>query len=459
MIPDDTIAAIASAPGGAWRGILRVSGPETATCLGTCFRSDDGRGLTSVRRPTVLGGHLRLDRLDREMPADLYFWPSRRSYTREPLAEIHTLGAPALLSAALDTVCRARARLAEPGEFTMRAFLAGRLDLTQAEAVLGVIDAFDQRQLDVALRQLAGGLAGPLGRLRDELLELLAHLEAGLDFADDDIEFIREQELLDRLDHGARVVSDLTEQMTGRGSEPSESRVVLMGRPNVGKSSLLNALVGDQTALVARSPGTTRDYVTHRIDADELRCMVIDTAGVQGGEVQDAVDAAAQRVTAEQGNQAHIQVFCLDAARCADDWEREQVQRCAGRETCICVLTKCDLVPDPGLVGPLPANAIFTSSKTRQGVDRLRQEIRARIEAAVRPETDVVTGTADRCRDSLRLAEQCLCNAGEIAAQSMGEELVAAELRTALTELGRVVGAVYTDDVLDRIFSRFCIGK
>jgi tRNA modification GTPase len=341
----------------------------------------------------------------------------------------------------------------------MRAFLAGRLDLTQAEAVLGVIDAVDRRHLDAALRQLAGGLAGPLGQLRGELLELLAHLEAGLDFADEDIEFIRMPDLLEQLDHAAALVAGLNQQMTSRGAETGEPRVVLMGRPNVGKSSLLNALVGDQAALVARSPGTTRDYLTHRIDMDGLACVVIDTAGVEGRASQDALGTAAQRVTAEQGDQADILVFCFDAARVPDAWEREQMERCSGSERCISVMTKCDLVSDPQLLGEWGADGILTSSRTGQGLDRLRREIRRQTEAVVRPETNVVAGTADRCRDSLRLAEQCLRRAREIAARAMGEELVAAELRTAMTELGKVVGAVYTDDVLDRIFSRFCIGK
>lgn len=459
MIPDDTIAAIASAPGGAWRGILRVSGPATAACLSSCFRCEDGSDLVSVRGPTLLGGRLQIECPGRELPADLYFWPSRRSYTRQPLAELHTLGAPPLLSAALDAICRCGARLAEPGEFTMRAFLAGRLDLTQAEAVLGVIDAVDQHHLDVALRQLAGGMAGPLGQLRGELLELLAHLEAGLDFADEDIEFIRKQELLDRLDQGGGVMAELIRQMKCRGADTSEPRVVLTGRPNVGKSSLLNALVGDQTALVAGSPGTTRDYLTRRIDLEGLKCIVIDTAGVDGRDSQDEVGAAAQRVTTEQGEQADVQVLCLEADRLADDWERGQAQRCADRGGWICAVTKCDLITDTRFPSGLPANAILTSSRTGRGIDQLRRAIRRQTEAVIRPETNVVAGTADRCRDSLRLSEECFRRARAIAAQSMGEELVAAELRTALTELGRVVGAVYTDDVLDRIFSRFCIGK
>lgn len=525
MTPDDTIAAIASAPGGAYRGIVRISGPDTVACLSKCFRTAPGVSLdqihrprvpvvqaarlhpttrgshAQVRRPRVLRGEVWLAALERPLPCDLFLWPSSRSYTREPTAEIHTIGSPPLLTAALETVCRAGARLAAPGEFTMRAFLAGRLDLTQAEAVLGVIDARDREQLDVALTQLAGGLAGPLGQLRLELLELLAHLEAGLDFVDEDIEFISQARLLSQLDHATAAVVRLKQRMATRDAEVGEPRVVLMGRPNVGKSSLLNALAENQAALVAGQPGTTRDYLTCRLDFGSLSCVVVDTAGVIEPETEDAVATAAQAKTSEQNRQADVRILCLDATRPPDQWEQDQLLRGRsagahqghenadspaaadksaasppshhenpsparrsrqtepGPEDSIVVITKCDL--DSGhdtAVHHLPS-AIRTSSKTLEGFGALRSEIRRRAELSAQPETNVVAGTAARCRDSLRLAEESLIRAREAAAGDMGDELVAADVRAALTELGKVVGAVYTDDVLDRIFSRFCIGK
>ncbi|MEX0612814.1 MAG: hypothetical protein WD229_11905, partial [Pirellulales bacterium] len=214
---DDTICAIATAPGGAARGMVRVSGPDALRIIAQLFQPRDGQPLDAVRGPTALAGDVAVELgVDRgstnppltpsyrggestRVPCDLFLWPTVRSYTREPLAELHTVGSPPLVEALLATVCRAGARLAEPGEFTLRAFLAGRLDLTQAEAVLGVIDAADRRQLDTALAQLAGGLSQPLSRLRDELLNLLAHLEAGLDFVDEDIEFISPSDLVAHL--------------------------------------------------------------------------------------------------------------------------------------------------------------------------------------------------------------------------------------------------------------------
>jgi tRNA modification GTPase len=187
---DDTICAIASAPAGAARGIVRLSGPGTIAVLERCFRCADTTSLEQVRVASVLVGTVAMDQSRVVLDADVYLWPGGRSYTRQDAAEIHTIGSPPLLSALVRTVCAAGARLAEPGEFTLRAFLAGRLDLTQAEAVLGIIDARSDEQFRTALEQLAGGLARPLDRLRGTLLDLLAHLEAGLDFVEEDIQFV-----------------------------------------------------------------------------------------------------------------------------------------------------------------------------------------------------------------------------------------------------------------------------
>ncbi len=203
MFVDDTIAAIASAPGGAMRGILRISGPGTRDCVRRSFRasaSPDWQGVATAQR---FSGHLWLPPPAGQVPCELYFWPTKRSYTRQPAAELHTVGSPPILHAALRTVCASGARLAEPGEFTLRAFLAGRIDLAQAEAVLGVVDARGQSELDVALSQLAGGLSAPLGQLRNRLLNLRADLEAGLDFVDEDIEFVSRNEVSRQLDEAA----------------------------------------------------------------------------------------------------------------------------------------------------------------------------------------------------------------------------------------------------------------
>jgi tRNA modification GTPase len=450
---DDTIAAISSAPGGAMRGIVRLSGPDVLSYLADCFRSHWNTALAELRAATALDGLLLVPPPIGELPCDLYLWPDARSYTRQPVAEIHTIGSPPLLDAALQTVCTAGARLAEPGEFTMRAFLAGRMDLTQAEAVLGVIDARGRKELDVARSQLAGGLAGPMDQLRNRLLDLLAHLEAGLDFVEEDIEFISTGQLNAHLKDAADGVARLADQMTCRGESSGAFRVVLAGWPNVGKSSLLNALGDEPAAIVSETAGTTRDYLTRRIEIDGFDCLLIDTAGVEANRDSD-IAALAQAASAQQSQQAHVVLFCIDATRRLNAGERDVLAKRPPANR-ILVLTKIDAVRSTDL----HLAAVETSSRTGRGLSNLRRAISLQIMENLSHESSVVLGTAVRCRESLRSAVESLDRARRAAADAVGEEIVAAEIRIALDELGKVVGAVYTEDILDRIFSRFCIGK
>jgi tRNA modification GTPase len=458
---DDTIAAVASPPGGAARDIVRLSGPAALACTGAVFRAADGRVLTEIRRPEAVPGELRLPGFASPCPATAWCWPGRRSYTRQPTVELHLVGSPPLVEATLAAVCAAGARLARPGEFTLRAFLAGRIDLTQAEAVLGVIDAADRRGLQVALQQLAGGLARPLAELRERLLELLAHLEAGLDFVEEDIEFIAADQLQRQLAAAADEVHRLAEQVQTRGASGAVPRVVLVGRPNVGKSSLFNALAG-ASALVSPIAGTTRDYLEAEVDLEGVRVRLCDTAGA--GMTENRILAAAETQRRGQAEAAHLLLLCLEASTPPGAWEREQLADASPPR--LVVLTKCDRLDlaasggSRGLDPPYPPDApcVRTSAVSGQGLGELRAALRGALVAS-QPTGEVVPSTAARSRESLRLAAESLARAGRLAEDNAGEELVAAEVRVALSALGEVTGAVYTEDLLDRIFSRFCIGK
>ena len=441
---DDTIAAVASAPGGAARGIVRISGPKTLTVVASVLVDEFPRPITA-NRPSVIRGELKLPRDLPPCPALLYLWPTERSYTRQPAAELHLPGSPPILEAALEAVCGTGARLARPGEFTLRAFLAGRLDLTQAEAVLGVIDARSQVELDASLRQLAGGLARPLHDLRQRLFDLLAHLEAGLDFVDEDIEFITADDLTRDLAAAASQVQAIADQLAERGEAGRLPRVVLVGAPNAGKSSLFNALAGSEAAIVSPLAGTTRDYVARRVCLDGLDCLLIDTAG-EAADASELLAAAAQEAMREQAGQADLMLLCVDVSSPVADMDTNQ----PGDLRRLRVWTKCDLAAVPG-------DGLATSSRTGQGIADLRRAIARKLQLTS-AET-AVAGTAQRCKESLRLAAESLDRAAAAARSGLGEELVAAEVRSALDNLGHVVGAVYTDDLLDRIFSRFCIGK
>ncbi|HIM31538.1 MAG TPA: GTP-binding protein [Planctomycetes bacterium] len=448
---DDTIAAIASTRGGL-RGIVRLSGPAVAKCLLDC--TDVGDDVTQEQGARRTCGHVSAGPRFGRLPCDVYFWPGGKSYTKQPSAEIHMQGSSPLLAAVLEHVCRSGARLAGPGEFTLRAFLAGRLDLTQAEAVLGVIDADTQGELDLALQQLAGGLAGPLQQIRETLLNLLADLEAGLDFVEEDIQFVSIDTLVEEIDRCLSIADQLVEQIRQRTDRRSVVRAVFVGPGNAGKSSLFNRLSESQEAIVADLAGTTRDYVTITVQWDEVAVELVDTAGIVSSTDGIAAEASARRESAVAN--ADIRIVCRPADGLAEQHQSSETDVPAiGRGT-IHVITKCDRRPDR-LPIPGQQGSIITSSKTGQGVDELRAEILSMAGKQVR--APIMAGTAVRCAESLHQTGTALRHAREACQDQLGEEIVAVELREALHGLATIVGAVYTDDILDRLFSRFCIGK
>jgi tRNA modification GTPase len=481
--PLDTIVAVASPPGGAARGVVRLSGPRVVECIEQFFTvasapeetgsSSEGneRSFDCLARPTAMSGRLSVAGLHSPLPAELYFWPGKRSYTGQPVAEFHTVGCMPLLDAILRAACGAGARLAQPGEFTLRAFLAGRIDLTQAEAVLGVIDAGSSSQLDVALGQLAGGLSGPLDELRDLLLDLLGHLEAGLDFADEDLPFVTAEELSRQLRGAHERANRLAAQLQSRRREETRIRIALVGRPNAGKSSLFNALARKAGAIVSHRPGTTRDYLSAEVEWDGLRFELIDTAGLEPclrtdsmGNV-DSPGAAAQTVARQQVARANLRIACLDATEAADGGDlsngllyEEHTFAASSDVIDIRVLTKIDLIGRGASVGDGPV-PLAVSSVTGEGLERLRSHLCDRIRELEAVSDNAVASTAARCSESLTAATEALEHAAGLVETGGGEELVAAEIRVALEAIGRVAGTVCTDDVLDRVFSRFCIGK
>jgi tRNA modification GTPase len=469
--PQETIAAIASAPGGAPRGIVRISGPDLLGALAACFQPEDrDQSLAEIRLPRRVAGSMRIDTAPGAprlvVPGELLLWPTSRSYTRQPTAEFHTIGSPPLLGAILERLGLAGVRPARPGEFTLRAFLAGRIDLTQAEAVLGVIDAGNAADLDAALDQMAGGLSRPLHALREKLLDTLAELEAGLDFVEEDIEFITRPLLRGRLAEAAGIVAAVQAQLTARDARAELPRVALVGPPNAGKSSLFNALAvrysdsAQAPAIVSPQPGATRDYLSARLALGPVSCELIDTAGADGREdVADAIHNAAQQAAARQFQQADVRLHCYDATMAASCDDGGAWPPAVGPAD-LRLFTKIDLIDHPPQARFEAGDAtLWCSSATGAGLDRIAEWLRVRLAAR---EDDGPAGataaTAARCAGSLQSAARALAAAIELTGEG-GDELIAAEIRTALDGLGDVVGAICTDDILDRVFSQFCIGK
>jgi len=448
--PNDTIAAIASPPGPGLRGIVRLSGPAAISLVRDGFMPDRNEAM-SPRRARILSGSLRVDGLRPLLPLMLALWPAPRTYTGQDVAEIHLVGATPLLNLVLAHCLGRGARHAEPGEFTLRAFLSGRIDLTRAEAVLGVIEARSPAQLGAALEQLAGGLSGPIVALREHLLDVAAHLEANLDFTDEpDVDPLGRAALAAELDDSGAELAALARRLSDRDRPAGHPWVVLVGPPNVGKSRLFNALLGQDRAIVSPQGGTTRDYLSALCDCDGLLVELVDTAGIEAA--GDTIAAQAQALRALQADRADLLLDC----RSAETANLPAADLAAERPR-LEVWTKGDQAL-PASVGRDARDPIVTSAAARIGLDELRSAI-ARAIRAQETEGNLPAGTGARAQGSLHRAETALRSASETLLLGGGDELVAFDLRSALDELGKVVGAVVTDDVLDRIFRRFCIGK
>jgi tRNA modification GTPase len=433
--PDDTIVALSSAAGPGMRGIVRLSGRRArAIARAVCPGFDP----SLVHSGQFFQGDVRLPGFHAPIPADIYSFIAPRTYTGQDVIEIHTISCPPILDVLIAQCLGVGARAAQRGEFTMRAFLAGKLDLTRAEAVLGVIDATDRNELKHALTQLAGGLANPLRELREDLLNLLADVEAGLDFAEEDIHFISTEVLLKRIAKGLAYLTLIRKQIEQRSLGQGRCRIVLAGKPNAGKSSLFNALLGQPAALVSAEPGTTRDYLEKTINLDGMAVCLIDTAGL--GATDDALGASAQQLGTQQSRHADVVLWC----RACDDRLDVEPPPDALR-----IATKADRAE-------APAGWLATSAVSRAGLDELRRHLAGRIRAlghaALVPSLSRCRHHVDTCLEHLRRAHALVLN-------EQTPELLALELRLTLDELGAMIGAVFTDDLLDRIFSRFCIGK
>jgi len=497
----EPIAALASPPGSAARGVIRICGGDLSTLIEACFEPEhsdratscpqvvpnQARGVrtsrgtaeqfnwnsTSARRYT---GWWRIAGSRGRIPCDLWYWPDQRCYVGQPTVELHLPGSPPLLEKVLEDLHQRGIRSARPGEFTLRAFLAGKLDLVQAEAVLGVIDAEDDAEFRTALAQLAGGISQHLMALRHDLLELLADLEAGLDFVEEDISFVSRDEIQTRLSVAVEFVKRLLSQTNARMTSTVRRKVVLAGLPNAGKSTLFNRLTGRPLALVSPEQGTTTDYLRAEVRAAGIDYELVDTAG---WEVPAAgISAAAQAARTEQLDRSDLILWC--SARDGD--VQQQLEDAAGYDPLrrgtiptVRVWTKCDL-PSGGrqpLDYGIPADRghnqgadaprseeIFISAHTGIGIETLQTLIARHLSAPSARTAGWLGTTAVRCRDSLQQALTALTRAEAAAHEPLcGDELLAVDLRDSLDHLGQVVGVVYTDDLLDRIFSKFCIGK
>lgn len=451
----DTVAAISSPQGESIRSIVRLSGPQ---CWAIAARMISE--LPETRPESARAWSVETEATE-TIPAfsgRLQFWPAGRSYTGQESIELH-LDIPNVLAESVLRQCVAcGARLAEPGEFSLRAFLLGRMDLTRAEAVAEIFQASNPDRMRVALEQLAGGIGQKIEKLRDRLLNLSAWLEATLDFVEEaDVDPVSRNVVAEEIRGASWELARLCEMQTARGKPVSTSRILLVGRPNAGKSLLFNTLCGvSGRALVSPVAGTTRDYLEAAIDLGEgASALLVDTAGEDVP--ADSIDHVAQSLGQRERVIADLFLVCVPF----DEPETEFAVFDASLHPNVpraFVRTKSDLA-DSG-IGQSGGNAeIRVSAATGDGIEDLKRLIRERL-ASFDPESgSVVAGTRIRAGDSLRRASEALERAAQTMAAGGGDELVAIDLRSAVESLDVVTGRDATEETLDRIFSRFCIGK
>ena len=454
--PSELIIAPASVAGSGARAIVRLSGEGLATLLGELVvpEIDDAFVAPGPARCVAarLGGELAA--VWGPLAVDVLWWPGPGGPTGGPVAELQLPASGPLVDAIITAACSHGARLARGGEFSLRSFLAGRIDLVQAEAVLAVVDARTPDELATALDRMAGGAGRRLHAVREALLDLLADIEAVIDFSDEhspdhvaaaDAAFW--QAVDGRLATALRTLDEVAAHVTARDAAAGDlPRVVLVGRPNIGKSSLFNALAGGSAALVADEAGTTRDWIAARLDAEGTAAVLVDLAGIDGGDALGPVAAAAIRAAEAEVARADVLLVCRDAS---DPGAVPAIP--AGRER-IDVLTRCDL----GAVGSACAGAMLTSSHERLGIDDVRRAI---IAAVQRLEPRGPTATL-RMRVGVEEARAEIFRA-QVSAGAAGrdEALVAGHLGRAVVAIGTITGRDMGDDLLDRIFERHCIGK
>lgn len=471
----DTIYAVATPAGSGGIGILRLSGEKAIEIAAPVIRLRSGRPLVSVQSHRLYHADL-LGSSDPRHPARasvldealVVVMRAPRSYTAEDVVEIQCHGGAYVLQAVGDAVLRLGARLAEPGEFTKRAFLNGRLDLTQAEAVLDTIQAATAGSLRLAQEQLRGHLSQEVNRLRDGLVGLLAHVEAGIDFTEEDIAFIQSEELagglrdfiggVDRLLQSGREGRILREGAT----------VVIVGRPNVGKSSLMNALLQQDRAIVTPVAGTTRDVLEEVLNIRGLPVRLKDTAGLR--QTEDLVEQEGVRRSRQAMEEAQLQLITLDGSAPLTEEDRRLLAQPDERPRLI-VVNKSDLPQSvtetalaaalcpPSQPRPQPSAIVRLSAKTGEGLDGLRDAMRRALLREDFEPGDSAMVTRLRHQTSLAQASEALGKALESVEDRRPSECIAMDLRAGIEALGEITGAVTTEDILDRIFRDFCIGK
>jgi tRNA modification GTPase len=461
MNPGDTIAAISTPLGAGGIGIVRLSGPQARQVLGRIFRRRGAAGplfshqfyLGEVLRPQDPAGGV----IDEVLAV---FMEKPRTYTREDVVEIQAHGGILILQEILNAVLQSGARLAEPGEFTQRAFLNGRIDLTQAEAVIDLIQSKTRKSLEMANLQRQGRLGNEVRQARDGLLDLLVRLEADIDFPEDEVPELSRENIHLRL-QGAldRLNSLLRTYQEGKVYREGVSAVIV-GRPNVGKSSLLNALLREDRAIVTPVPGTTRDVIEEGVNVRGIFLRLMDTAGLR--QTKDAVEVEGVRRTRDRLAKADLAIWVVDGSEPLTPDDLDILTEVRDKRAVVAI-NKNDLPQRANLqdlAGELPRVPLVpVSALYHRRIDALEDAIRDRVLNGTSESSSEILLSNLRHKQALERAREGLERTLQAAQSNLSGEFLSVDLGTALQALGEIVGETTTEDLLERIFSQFCIGK
>jgi tRNA modification GTPase len=447
----DTIVAISTPPGRGGIGIVRLSGPQARAIA---------EPLCRLRHPLAAGRARFAELLDESGhtldEAVVTYFAAPRSYTAEDVVEIACHGSPVLLDYVVRACLGRGARLAEPGEFTQRAFLSGRLDLTQAEAVNDLIASQTLHQARTAAAQLGGSVARSIAPVKQQLIHLIAELEAGIDFAEDDLDLMPQPQIVAAIDGIRASLATLAATYRYGRIVREGFTLAIVGQPNAGKSSLFNRLLERERAIVTAQPGTTRDAISERLAIGGVPVELIDTAGLRDAPEGEAETQGILRSRTTMA-EADFVVLVVDASISMDVHDRATLESLAGRPHRI-VLNKCDLLAARPICNQFSSPPIFVSAKTGEGLEELKQSILRTLTESV-PESDTALVTNLRQHEAIADAVANLERAHLAATGSLPHEMLLLDLHAGLEALDRLTGATTTDDILSLIFSTFCIGK
>jgi tRNA modification GTPase len=455
----DTIAAVATSLGEGGIAIIRVSGKDALKISGSIFRGKNNRSLEDIKSYTMRYGHI-VDRESEEVIDEVIisFMKGPKSFTAEDTVEINCHGGVVATNRVLEEVIKAGARLAEPGEFTKRAFLNGRIDLSQAEAVIDIIRAKTELSMKSALAQSEGRISREIKALRTKLLGIIAHIEATVDYPEEDLEETTSVLTGSQLESVLREIEKLLSSANEGKILREGLDTVIVGKPNVGKSSLLNALLMETRAIVTDIPGTTRDVIEEYMSIDGVPVKIIDTAGIR--ETEDIVEKIGVERSKEKINEADLIILMLDVSRALDVEDLDIINYIKDRKYVV-ILNKSDLPSKLNREELKDLNSQFiieVSARTGEGLDKLKSAIKQLFFKGEVASKDAMITNARHKQALFRAREGCIA-AIEALKNTSAIDLASIDARNAWASLGEITGDTLEEDIIDKIFSEFCIGK